>query len=237
MKTYLLILGLVFLNISSVLSQNKAVTEKTTPTKNDKTQIVKVITVYDYYEMQRIERVNFKIKTMLYFNNYNKSLPWRKDLFDESGNILKTEIYTGYVENIPYKLYIETIVNNIDKSGNLSGYSVMYYEDGSSKFDFMDVTPSYFWEIGIMEETLVDRIEYIFDKNGNVKERRSYGEHAYPKQYTTETFRYKDNRISSIYDPEAKIEYSYYYDEKGLLFKVGNADDENSFHYYTYEYY
>lgn len=119
-----------------------------------------------------------------YFNydSYDRNYPGTKEYFNEDGNIVKIEYFAGRVANNDYKLYSEIIVNNFDTRGNLSGYDVIYYEGGSSKNNFENVTPSYFWDIGVMEETLVERVEYIFDKNGNVKKLLSYGDHAYPKE-------------------------------------------------------
>lgn len=194
-------------------------------------------TEYDYFEKQRLERKEKKVKVISIYDSYDRNYPGTKEYFNEDGNIVKIEYFAGRVANNDYKLYSEIIVSNIDTRGNLSGYDVIYYEGGSSKNNFENVTPSYFWDIGVMEETLVERVEYIFDKNGNVKKLLSYGDHAYPKEYTYEIFRYKNGKLNSRYDPDSKTETFFLYNENGLLDKAGRGNDSDSFNYYSYEFY
>lgn len=189
-------------------------------------------TEFDYYEKQRAERQSKKIKTIFYFDEYDKENPYSIYRYDTNGYIIKIEYFVGRVKNKDYKLWKEINVVSIDEKGNLSGYEYEY--DIKTKNSF-NKSPSEFWEIGF-GENLVERVEYIFDKSGKVKERRSYGDHAYPKEFSVEKFSYKDDILVEILDVDSQQETYFFYNENGLLIKISSGQSEDST-YLKYDFY
>lgn len=202
-----------------------------------------VMNEYDYYEKLRLERKEKKVQLILAYEYENDAL-WRKDSFDVEGYLRKREIYTFDLDNLMEKLYSTIYVERYDDEGNMYGYSDIPVNMNSIN-NFDKVKPTYFYEIGIDEETLVDDVKYIFDKNDNLIEKRSYGDHLYStgKEYESEYFYYdKNNRLieSKYFSGKSSTNITkYFYTEKGLLDKVESEYDfQNSGRVYgiRYEY-
>jgi hypothetical protein len=195
-------------------------------------------TTYDYFEKQRLERKEKKVKVIYYDN---KDFPSKKNYFDKDGNITKSELFSGRKENGAYKLWREIFIRKIDSRGNLSGIMKEYRDNNVVQEIFSEIQPVVFFEIGIFNENLVEEIRYFFDFNGNVTEKRSYGDHAYPKEYTSEIYNYENGKVKTIVDSDFNYKNILYYDDNGLLYKIEydntQSDDYDSMEYIYYDFY
>lgn len=218
---------ILFLIFSFSFCFNNAFSQKSKKAESGNSE--SVMNEYDYYEKLRLERKEKKVLLVKTFEYVNDALS-TKDSFDVNGYLRKREIYTFDLENLMEKLYSTIFVERYDDEGNMYGYSVIPVNMNIIN-NFDKVKPTYFYEIGIDEETLVDDVKYIFDKNDNLIEKRSYGDYLYGtgKEYETEYFYYdKNNRLIESKYLSGKSSTSitkYFYTEKGLLDKVESEYD------------
>jgi hypothetical protein len=186
-------------------------------------------TEQDYFEKLRLERKDKKIKTISAYSYFNEVLE-SKEYYDENGYLVKRETYQTDLLGENLYVYMEIVINNYDNLGNISGNQIMYESDGKklSEFPFSNLDYTYFFEVGFDESTVID-IKYIFDKNGNVIEKRLFIDGLNENEYE-KTLLYYDNMNklteSKYYGFSTSVNIvNYYYNSIGLLEKEESSYD------------
>lgn len=183
-------------------------------------------TEYDYFEKQRLERKEKKIKVI-------KSRENTKDFFDDQGYHIKREDYDSYGNVTSYMLIKNlksgdlSVDMNLGAEGNftMTGNQALFYFTFFDPYNLIDnVTMTFDTKSRLIEERIsgtdyegIDIQKYFYGKNGDKPDKSEY---------------YSDNKLLS------KTEY--YYDESGLLVKEESLwlyNNEKNTTNYTYEYY
>lgn len=187
-------------------------------------------TEQDYFEKLRLERKDKKIKTISAYSYFNEVLE-SKEYYDENGYLVKRETYQTDLLGENLYVYMEIVINNYDNLGNISGNQTMYESDGKklNEFPFSNLDYTYFFEVGFDESTVID-IKYIFDKNGNVIEKRFFIDGLNENEYEKTLLNYDNmNKLteSKYYGISTSVVdiVKYYYNSIGLLEKEENSYD------------
>lgn len=206
-------------------------------------------TEYDYYEKQRLERKEKKVKTISHFYGNDKNL-MNIEHFDREGMLKKSEQFGG--NDIPPCKYSEiNILNNNNKS-DLTG-TITYYNCGvkSHTIDFAAQNPSYFYNIG-MGENLTEEIIFKFDSGDRLIEQiwvcsdcgytpERSEEEALKETYDTVKFVYDNSNILIKKVYETGDETRFIYNEQNLMIREEfYSQNENTEHFvvnYIYEFY
>ena len=174
-------------------------------------------TEYDYYEKLRLERKEKKIKTISAYETLEDALS-KKDYFDENGYLITREFYYTSITNFETTLWKQLNLTNYDKDGTFD-VEEKEYSDGTLIVNYIHVNqlPSDFYDVGY-GETLVEKVLYLFDNQGLLIEKRSYGDHVYGtgKEYDSEYFHY-DEMGKLLKSIQGENITNYFYNDSGSL--------------------
>lgn len=206
-------------------------------------------TEYDYYEKLRLERKEKKIKTISHFYGNNRILS-SIERFDTDGKLNSIEVFSG-MENPPCK-FREIVVTEYNIKGDLSGKEINY-DCGvkGNEFEFKEMKPSYFYNIGFGED-LTEEVIYKFDsQNKLIEQIRVCPDCAYSaldskeeilkNTFDTVSFVYNGNKlIKKIYERGSETLFSY--NERDLVeieqyFDEFGKNSEYDIEFYEYEFY
>jgi hypothetical protein len=205
-----------------------------------------IFSEYDYYEKQRLERKEKKIKVINTYSYFDDALE-RKDYFDEEGYLRKSENYYTSFTTGELKIISQIDITDYNTVGQISGiYQSSDEMNGEIKSTFENLSLSKFHETDFFAgEEPVDSVELIFDESGKLTEKRYY----------ERDFKSLHSRLVLIYDENGRLKESkfiptksspsnikYYYNDLGLLVK-----EESSYEFhggdrvfgqsYKYEFY
>jgi hypothetical protein len=193
------------------------------------TQLLYSQSEYEYFEKQRLESKDKKIKIISTYDCLDDLL-WYKEYYNENGFLIKKEIFTHNNESNKLTLYQKINIDSYDASGNISGTEILYETDGSilNENHFSKLNFTYFYEIGF-DENITEEIEYIFDNQNQLIEKRFYYEdvngYIYDKEllfYNTEG---KNCESKHFFSGSSNVSISkFYYNSLGLLEKKETLD-------------